>query len=505
MPSSTSWGIGEIPDLPHMGDWINAAGMNGLMLLPVGTMGAGESSPYSACSAMAIDPIYVSVSAMEDFDHVGGDGRLSPEMQRLRDEVKASPRVQFQAVRTLKQAAFEIACERFVRDEWEPRTERASQCAAFVARERWWLQEYALFMACAREWPGGSWQEWPEAVARRDSGALAEARGHFADRIFFEQYVQWIAEGQWHQARERLREQGVALYGDLPFVVNAQSADVWSRQDEFAPEVSVGVPPDSFSATGQDWGLPMYRWDVVYRSEFAWLRHRAHRMAALYDGFRADHLVGFYRTYGKVANGDTFFSPSDEHTQQWQGEQIMRVFLESGADVVAEDLGTVPTFVRESIARLGIGGYKVLRWERMWDQPGQPFTAPADYPGRSVATTGTHDTEPVAEWWDTAEQTERIALAELFSRVGLGDLDPASPWSDALRDGLLRLMCSASSDHLILPIQDVFGWRDRINIPATVGDHNWTWRLPYAVDGWRGLDAVTERAGFLQSVFKLAQ
>ncbi len=496
--SSTSWGIGEIPDLVPMGAWLASAGCDQLMLLPVGTMPPGQSSPYSACSAMAIDPIYVSLPAVEDFQRAGGVAELAPELRDLLVHVGQSQTVLFQSVRQLKESALALAFECFVRDEWNHRTLRAAALAAFIARERWWLDDYALFQACASEWPDGSWQAWPADVARREPAALREVRRHLGHRILFEQYVQWAADEQWSRARGTLQSQAVALFGDLPFVVDGHSADVWARQDEFLIDVSVGVPPDAFSATGQDWGLPMYRWDVIHRSGFTWLRHRARRMAALYDGFRVDHLVGFYRTYGKAPDGTHFFLPPDEPTQLWQGEQVMAVFRETGADVVAEDLGTVPPFVRESITRMGVGGYKVLRWERMWDAPGRPFVAPADYPPCSVATTGTHDTEPMPVWWDEASMEDRMALVEVLHRAGVGQWDANAPWTDSLRDGLLRLMGTRASSHLFFPIQDVFGWRDRINTPATVGDHNWTWRLPVLIDQWFQANVPCERAAFLR-------
>lgn len=500
MPSSGSWGIGEIPDLVPMGQWLQAAAYDQLMLLPVGTMATGQSSPYSACSAMAIDPIYLSIPAIEDFASAGAVETLAPAMRQRLDAARASAIVQFADVRVIKNAALWVAFDRFVSDEWNQRTIRAGAFAAFTHRERWWLDDYALFQACASEWPGGTWRDWPAAVAHRESTALAEARRHFSHRVLFEQYVQWVASLQWQSARDALKAHGVVLFGDLPFVVDAHSADVWARQDEFLTEVSVGVPPDAFSDIGQDWGLPMYRWDVVHRSNFAWLRQRAQRMASLYDGFRVDHLVGFYRTYGKAPSGERFFLPPDEPTQFALGEHVMRVFLETGADIVAEDLGTVPGFVRESIARLGVGGYKVLRWERAWSLPGRPFVEPAHYPARSVATTGTHDTEPMAAWWDAAPAEDRYALVEVLHRAGAGGWDPSALWSDALRDAVLRLMSTAASDHLFLPIQDVFGWRDRINTPATVGEHNWTWRLPWVIDTWLTRQETLERARFLSAL-----
>ena len=147
-------------------------------------------------------------------------------------------------------------------------------------------------------------------------------------------------------------------------MVTLDSADVWSRRQDFLLDASVGTPPDAFSETGQEWGLPPYNWDEARRNDFAWLRMRARRQADLYDGFRVDHLVGFYRTYVRPLDGrPPFFMPSEEPAQIELGETVMRIMIDTGADVSVEDLGTVPEFVRESIARLGLPGYKVLRWE----------------------------------------------------------------------------------------------------------------------------------------------
>jgi 4-alpha-glucanotransferase len=264
---------------------------------------------------------------------------------------------------------------------------------------------------------------------------------------------------------------------------------VWARQDEFRLDASVGVPPDAFSETGQDWGLPVYRWDVLGERDFDWLRNRARRNAELYDGYRVDHLVGFYRTYFRPHDGgQPLFTPGEPDAQAALGERVLGVFREPGAEIIAEDLGVVPDFVRESLARLGVPGYKVFRWEREWHQPGHPFRDPRAYPPVSVATSGTHDTEPMVVWWETAPPDEREAVLRIPSIAArvTGEERTRALESGALthvcREALLEALFESGSNLLILPIQDVFGWRDRINQPATIGDANWTWRLRWPVD-----------------------
>ena len=182
------------------------------------------------------------------------------------------------------------------------------------------------------------------------------------------------------------------------------------------------------------------------------------------------------------------FTPSVQDEQVALGERVLSVFREAGAEIIAEDLGVVPDFVRESLARLGIPGYRVFRWERRWQVEGQPFRDPLEYPPASVATSGTHDTEPLAIWWEHAPIDERHAVLSIPSiRDRLSDGDRAAAASapqlpSAILDAMLEALFSSGSDLLILPVQDLFGWRDRINQPATVGDQNWTWKLPWPSD-----------------------
>ena len=293
----------------------------------------------------------------------------------------------------------------------------------------------------------------------------------------------------------------MALYGDLPFMVDTDSADVWARQHQFRLDASIGAPPDAFSAKGQNWGMPLYRWDVIAAEDFRWLRERARRNANLYDGYRIDHLVGFYRTYAWPKDGGTpFFTPQDEPTQTALGERIVAMFRESGSTIVAEDLGTIPDFVRASLARLNVPGFRVFRWERHWHGQGQPFRDPSQYPAVSVATSGTHDTEPLVVWWEGAGDDERQkidalpTIQRLTAGAGLSD----AAYDPTVRDVLLEALFASASDLVLLPIQDVFGWRDRINDPATMSDSNWSYRLRWPSDRLDDLAEARERQQVLR-------
>jgi len=486
IPSSRSWGIGEIGDIEAISRWLDVGGQRILQLLPINEMPPHEASPYSALSAMAIDPQFITLDDVEDFHEIGGEQRLEPAFRARLDAVRNAPRIQYAEVRQLKHVVLRRCFARFLETEWRSGTRRAAAFRAYKAEQGWWLHEYALFRALHARYEERSWMDWPEPLRSRWPDALAAAREELADEILFREYAQWLAGDQWGTARDRAGN--VALFGDLPFMVSGDSADIWTRQDEFRMDASVGVPPDAFSETGQDWRLPVYKWDILAQRDFDWLRDRARRNADLFDGYRVDHLVGFYRTFFRPHDGSTpRFTPADQEAQVVLGERVLEVFREPGAEIIAEDLGIIPDFVRASLAQLSIPGFKVLRWERYWQAEGQPFKDPVEYPAVSVATSGTHDTEPMVTWWEDAPRDERSAILAVPSlRARLTEEDralvdePGLPHT--IHEALLESLYESGSHILILPIQDIFGWRDRINQPATVGDSNWTWRLPWLSD-----------------------
>jgi 4-alpha-glucanotransferase len=497
IPSSLSWGVGEIADLPLLADWMREAGLTVLQLLPVNEMADGQTSPYSAMSAMAIDPIFIALRDVPEVVAAGGESALDDdEMERLA-AARRAPMVDYKTVRELKNRALRAAFAVFRSGEWRSGGERASAMRAYLEAQRWWLDDYALFRALHAENQGRHWMEWDAPIRARHPQAMSAARLRLEEEILYYSFLQWIAGEQWASARDAC--DGVEILGDFPFMVSGDSADVWSRQNQFRLDASVGVPPDAFSATGQDWGLPVYVWDVHESTGYQWLQDRARRCTDLFHGFRVDHLVGFFRTFVRERDGATYFVPADEPSQQRQGERILGVLQASGAELIAEDLGVVPAFVRESLARLNVPGLKVIRWERDWKAEGKPFRDPAAYPAVSVAISGTHDTETVAEWWTNADGDERISAVQLpsFAEAAIVVDETFSP---RLRDAVLYCLFGAGSDLVLVPMQDIFGWYERINVPAVVSDDNWSWRLPWPVDDMLRQHEAVERAEFLRAV-----
>ena len=488
--SQRSWGIGEISDLPAFAEWIATAGIGLVQLLPLGEISGSDTSPYSALTAFAMDPMYIAMADVQDLPASELVQALGEDGVRTLEAVRASDQVRYPDVRSLKQRALRYAFRSFQQREVDARSERAHAFEAFLAAQRDWLPDYALFRALKDEAGGAAWTAWPEPLRAREPGALEIAQRRLELDIRYHAYAQWLARTQWGAARAALRRIGLEIMGDFPFMVGRDSADVWAHQNEFKIGASVGVPPDAFNAEGQDWDLPPYDWDAMQRDDFAWLRRRARATGELYDRFRIDHVVGFYRTYvrpcsqrlddsGKLSTGS--FDPAVEKDQLAHGERVLRAMIEAAAEsaarLVAEDLGTIPNFVRPSLAKLGVPGYKVLIWEK----DDHVFRDPRAYPEASVACFGTHDTDPVTVWWETREKGERAAIQEL-----LGDTPSlGEEFTEEVHRALLDLLNGSGSELVLFLIQDLLGTRDRVNTPATVGAHNWSYRLPANIEELR--------------------
>ncbi|HVZ31287.1 MAG TPA: 4-alpha-glucanotransferase, partial [Polyangiaceae bacterium] len=376
-----------------------------------------------------------------------------------------------------------------VRDEWEKKTPRAAQFAAFMKDHRDWLDDYALFIVLHEQYRK-SWLDWPRGLRDRDAAAVANARSEYRDALLRSKWLQWQLDLQWRRARRQASELGVDLMGDLPFTVGMDSADVWADRNIFRTDLHVGTPPDDFCKEGQDWGLPAYEWPALEDSDFAWIKRRAMRAGELFSTFRIDHTIGFFRTYVRSADGkQTGFTPPDEIAQISLGERAIHC-MTRWAEVVAEDLGTVPPFLRPSLDKLGVAGYRVLRWEKSDDG----FTDPASWPEVSVCTNATHDTETTAEWYDALSKEEREKLRAI---PALAELDPALPFDARTRDLFLKALYEAPSTLALILFQDILGVRDRINTPGTVDAANWSYRMTMTIDALTADEELSRRSSQL--------
>jgi 4-alpha-glucanotransferase len=497
------WGIGQVTDLPACAAWIRRAGHSLLQLLPPHELSAGETSPYGALTAFGIDPIYVGIEAMEDLDADAVHAALGEDGRRTLASLRAAATLDYQAVRDLKTRAIHAAFDAFHEHEWLRETPRAKRLKAFMVAEYAWLDDLALYTVLRESHGGWGWTLWPEDERDRAPRAIDAARASHGRRLLEVAYVQWTLLEQWDRARRDMRAMGVELMGDLPFVVCAESADVWSRASQFQLHMSLGAPPDDFSADGQDWGLPPYDWLAMEGDDLAWLRARTRHAARLYDRFRLDHVVGYFRQWIRPQDRSHKgrFDPESPDAQGARGRRVLGAVLDElrtanhiePPRAIAEDLGVIPPFVRASLRDLGMPGYRVLPWEkddgRMRDVH--------SFPRESVAAWSTHDTAPIVSWWHDLPGGDRAQLSE---RAGLRD-----DMDDASRSvALLAYLYRAQSDLALVLAQELLGTGERINVPATVGASNWSWRLPRPIEDLEADPVLSARFDAIAGAVKAA-
>lgn len=457
-----NFGNGEILDLIPFIDFMAETRLSLLQLLPINEVAKGETSPYNALTAFAFDPIYISLHACVDFRE--SDAGFS-DCKRWQN----SPQVCWEEIRAFKFPLFEMMYERFRREGDSPR-EKSFQ--SFMEAQAEWLEEYALFRLITERY--GGFINWPLSLRNRDTNILDRLKEGEEERLLFFKYLQWIAWEQWQEVRFYARSKNIFIMGDIPFLVSRESADVWSHPDIFPEGDLVGAPPDDFTEEGQFWGLPMFSFAKMQETNFEWWRQRIRFASGLYDMIRLDHIVGFFRTWVFPKEGRPYFEPSEENAQKERGKRFLEIFLEESGDamLVAEDLGVIPPFVNERLYSLHIPGMKIMRWQKREGK----YLHPKLYPWLSVATTGTHDTTPIALWWNNLSVSERFAF--LFMLDKENSLSPEILFSEKLHQLTISRLLEGSSAMAILPFQDILGLTNEINQPGTISKENWRYRMP---------------------------
>lgn len=471
-----NFGIGEILDIIPLIDWMADHELRVLQLLPMLECAPGETSPYQALSSFACDPVYLSILNWKDFQNRAIFADLdSDATQQELAVLRGQPLVCYERIRTLKNRLFEYAFTSFKKKEWQVQSRAALDLQSFIDTKSHWLRDYALFRVIKEQHRWTSWLDWPEALRTRDSEALERFSAENGDRLLFIYYLQWLFWKQWRRVRAHAASRHVLLMGDLPFLPAIDSADLWSQAELFDTDISIGAPPDDFSETGQDWGLPFFRWEMMQAKGFRWWRSRISEARASFDLLRLDHLLGFFRVWVMPSRGEAHFEPDTDAAQIVRGETLLQALLGEMDECIpiAEDLGLVPSYMTRILNRIGIAGMKVLRWEK----EGAVYKDPRDYPFLSMATTGTHDTATLREWWESAETEDKQGFLEMLGETE--DFSPAIPFTQDLHRRILECLIGSDSALVVFPIQDILGQTDRINVPATIGGDNWRYRLPF--------------------------
>lgn len=528
-------GIGDTEAVKELISWSARQGMKVVQVLPINETGS-DSSPYNLLSAMALEPSTLSATPgalsdlkAEDFAAITARHDVAA--------LTAGP-VKYAAVKELKRELLYAAFKNF-RSRAGDR-ERLKAFADFEQDNADWLPDYATHRALMSWHEGsevsGNWpneHRSPAAVRVWMEDLPAGSKRQFRDLIRFHAYVQWVAHSQWREVRAHAERENVALMGDLPVGVSIYSTDVWRDPGIFDLERSCGAPPEKvFKADpftekwGQNWGFPLYRWEVMARDNYAWWRRRLRLLMSIFHLLRVDHALGFFRIYSfpwrpednekftdltpeeaqAITGGELpHFMDRDDATDENReynrvhGETIFKMLVEGiGAHrLIAEDLGEVAPYVRPTLETLEIPGFKIPQWERQWDRlvPGN------EYQRLSLATYATHDHAPVKVYWNdlaAAATTENPqvrdaaihSMWELVNFCGRPDFKLPQPHTPELHGILLRGLFSSNSWLAVNMITDIFGSEERFNVPGSAGDSNWTQRMAPIADWDRSQEAA---------------
>lgn len=435
-------------------DMLAEAGQSVWQILPLGPPGAGHS-PYAARSVFAGNPTLIALE------------RLVEEGFLRRHELDACPpfpadRIDFAAIDEWREPLLRRACQRFLSSG------RTGELDAFAAGMPW-LADYALY-AALREGYGTSWDSWPKPFAQLEPEAIAEARYEYAAEIRYHQFLQFCFDRQWSDLRGYANSRGIRIFGDVPIFPDYDSADVWSNPHLFKldpsgrPERVAGVPPDAFSAAGQRWGNPLYRWDVLAAQEYSWWGERLRAALSRVDLVRIDHFRGFYAAWEIPASDET------AERGEWvsgPGPAIFAAIRAQMGDppIIVEDLGLITRAVRTLRDSLGYPGMAVLQFA-FGDDARNPYL-PHNHRQNLVVYTGTHDNDTTLGWFESRAGWERDAVLRYLARDG----------SDIVSD-MIRVAYDSVAKLAIVPMQDVLnlGSEARLNVPGTPTD-NWNWRF----------------------------
>ena len=462
-------GIGDLGPAAHeFVDFLARAKQHIWQVLPLCPTGYGNS-PYAGSSAFAGNPALISLEFLCDWHWI--------DRERIAGLASQGPgraaAVDFEQVERCKFPLLLEAAGNFLYRG--PRDSALAgqfhQYEEFCRSQADWLNDYALFAVLRGKFQTGAWTEWPEPLRCRDPQALGEAAAEHGRALAIERVLQFAFSLQWNKLREAARSRGIRILGDLAIFVNMDSADVWVHPELFEldkdlkPIRVAGVPPDYFSPTGQRWGNPLYRWDVLAETGFAWWIERLRRASEIYDIMRLDHFRGF-ESYWAI--------PASEKTAvngEWVKAPGLALFraLESALGplpLVAEDLGLITPEVNKLRSELGLPGMKVLQFG--FSDKGAHIHLPHRFTPSTVAYTGTHDNDTTQGWWNTASEKVREAVESLVGPVGNR---PAWP--------LIRAAQASVAAMAIVPAQDLLdlGSEARMNTPA-VPAGNWSWRAP---------------------------
>ncbi len=472
-------GIGDLGDSAHeFVDFLAAAGQKIWQVLPLSPTGYGDS-PYQCFSAFAGNPLFIDLVNLQEQGRLETDD-LAVALQLPSDFIDYS-RVIASKTSILRKAAHNFFTRATEAD--------ASAFESFCGNNAMWLEDYALFMAGKDIHNGSVWTDWDSGLRKRDPDALKRWRQTLLPEMEIHKFAQFEFFRQWTKLKDRCRHSGIRIMGDIPIYVAHDSADVWAHPELFRldergrPTVVAGVPPDYFSSTGQLWGNPIYRWDVLERSGYRWWIDRFRRSFELFDLVRLDHFRGF-EAYWEVPAGSS--TAMEGKWVKGPGKALFEILQAELKElpVVAENLGVITPEVEVIRREFGFPGMSLLQFAFGTDPQGPSFR-PHNYSRELAAYTGGHDNDTTVGWWtsmgigESTRTAEDIRKEREFAKTYLGFENEPINWV------FIRSVLASVAVIAIVPLQDVLGLGSeaRMNLPGTVSG-NWKWRY--------GASALTE-------------
>ena len=472
-----SYGVGTMGEKAYaFVDFLEKSGQSLWQILPLSPTGYGDS-PYQSCST------YAGNHYLIDLDTLIGQGLLEKEEVEAVNWGSREDKVDFGLLYQGRLPLLRKAYSRFADTQ---------ALDAFCRDNATWLSDFALFMALKDQFGGAPWYQWPEDLKTRQPDALWQARQELSENVRFYSFVQYLFNVQWQDLRQYAHEKGIKIVGDVPIYVPLDSADVWSAPELFLldqdlnPEAVAGVPPDGFTADGQLWGNPLYRWDVHKDTGYSWWLRRLAAAGERYDIIRVDHFRAF-EAYWSVPYGDA--TARNGHWVTGPGMDFVNAVKEGlpHLELIAEDLGYLTEGVLALRDGSGWPGMKVL--EFAFDSTEPSDYLPHTYTQNSVCYTGTHDNMTMRQWFDTASE-EAVQYACQYMHL---TEEEGYVW------GTIRTAMASVSDTCVVQLQDYLdlGGQARMNFPGTMTDCNWTWR----VDGALITDALAEKIRSMTALY----
>ncbi|HEY4157340.1 MAG TPA: 4-alpha-glucanotransferase [Polyangiaceae bacterium] len=466
-------GVGDLgADAHRFLEFLAHAGQRYWQMLPVAPLGGG-SSPYDSPSAFAGNPLLLSLQTLHE------RGLLEPNELGDPSGFARAKSARYGAAARYRERRLRRAFGRFQERNHD---DERRELAAFRERSRHWLDDYALFRALKKAHGARVWTDWPVELRTREPLALERARQSLAVEVQYQEFLQFEFDRQWSSLRSHAAELGVKLLGDIPMFVAHDGSDVWAHQAIFQLDergerrVVAGVPPDYFSADGQRWGNPLYDWNVLRETGFAWWIARLQTTLGRFDALRLDHFIGFHRYWEIPAHSPSAREGRFVGVPGREFFERVRSAL-GGLPFIAEDLGLLTPEVHALRDHFSLPGMRVLEFAFV-DQSRD--YQPHRFPRRTVVYTGTHDNDTVVGWLSAhqREKDEQRAAqlhAERQRALDYAGSDGREPHWDLMRTALMSV-----ADTAIFPLQDVLGQgtESRMNVPGTP-DGNWVYRVAH--------------------------